>query len=393
MALRIVAPTSCSGSSCNDEQPSIKPCQSEPRRRNFNMGTREKRPNIKINELSSPLKNTEELASSNLGHEIAILKLERLFHYSPSHPSGFGPCPPVPDFSGRPTRIAYQGARGSYCQEAAVMVFPNVPQVIPCDQMDEAFQCLEEKTADRAVVPIENSIDGVIGRNFDLLLRHHGVQILGELVVPVNHCLLAMPGVSMPRLKRVLSHPQALSHCRTRLLSMDVEIEEVSNAADVARYISDNRILDTAVIGSKIAAKEFGLTIVEENFQDMIGNSNRFLQLGPANAAPAPSSSTLGSMEKTSVAFSLSSGVSDLYRAMWQFETRGVPVVRVEQRPNRSKPVWIGGSDGEATYFDYIFIFDVEGSLSDKNVSSSVRELEEMTAYLRVLGSYTCMHA
>lgn len=388
MALRIPAPSCCRSSTnyTNSVVASIKSCQQPyPRRVNSNSSsTRRKKPSIRIE--PSPLRTAEEIASS-FAHEIRVLELERLFQ----HPSG--PCPPAPDYARRPVRVAYQGVRGSYCQEAALKAFPTAHQAFPCDRMDEAFRCIEEKTADRAVVPVENSIDGAIDRNFDLLLRHGGVRILSELVVSVNHCLLAVNGTSASGIKRVLSHPQALSHCRARLMSMNMEVEEVANAADAAEYISDNQIMDTAVIGSKIAAKEFGLSIIQENFQDKTENFNRFLQLGPMSAAVAGTTSTTKPAEKTTVAFALTNGISDLYRAMWQFESRGVHVARVEHRPNRTNPIRSAGADGKATYFDYVFILDVDGSLSDKKVSSAVRGLEEISGFLRVLGSYTCIQA
>ncbi|KAJ0980503.1 hypothetical protein J5N97_008758 [Dioscorea zingiberensis] len=346
----------------------------------------------------SPMKTAEELASL-LGLEMAVAGLERLFRE--------GDPPATPGQPGRPVRVAYQGVRGSYCQEAAAMAFPAsfiASESFPCVNMEDAFSALEDRSADRAVVPAENSLDGPIDRNLDLLLRHPAVRIVGELILPVNHCLLSLPGVPRSGIRRVVSHPQALSHCAQGLQALGLEVEEVSNAADAAQFLAENRIADTAVIGSEIAAAEFGLQVLERNFQDGGGsNYNRFFQLGLGlglNSWQVPtSSSSTGGAHKTTVAFSLEKGVSDLFPAMWAFESRGVKVVRVDHRPNRSNPVRVVHRDGlgDATYFDYVFILDLEGSESDPDVRAAIDQLRGVAGvagFVRVLGSYaSTIHA
>ncbi|KAF8364911.1 hypothetical protein HHK36_026228 [Tetracentron sinense] len=338
---------------------------------------------------SSPLQRTEEIASA-FGLQLTVLELERLFQEAadPLRPNLSGPYTPSPPsgFSGRPMRVAYQGVRGSYCQEAAVKAFSSICNAFPCNQMEDAFDALEDKAADCAIIPVENSIDGTIDRNLDLLLRHDHVKIVGELILPVNHCLLAVPGTSRSDLRRIVSHPQALSHCKTKLESLDLEVDEVSNAADAARFVSENRISNTAVIGSRIAAKEFGLQVLEQNFQDRVGNFNRFAQLG-LEPSPVRKENYSCRAWKTTIAFSLENGVSDLFRALWVFESQNIPVTRVEHRPNRSSPVKVVGKH---RYFDYVFILDLEGSVCDSGVKTALSQLEEISPFLRVLGSYTC---
>ncbi|XP_058084012.1 arogenate dehydratase/prephenate dehydratase 1, chloroplastic-like [Magnolia sinica] len=324
----------------------------------------------------------DQIIPSSFGLDMTVLELERLFKEArgnshllpqlsgPSHPS------PIPSFSGRPpVRVAYQGVPGSYCQEAAIKAFSSICTALPCNHMEDAFQALEDKTAHRAIIPIENSIDGPIYRNFDLLLRHQGVRIVRELILPVNHCLLAVPGASTSSLKRIVSHPQALSHCKSKLKSLPhLEIEEVPNAADAARYVSENHIADTAVIGSKIAGREFGLQILEQNFQDGNGNGNfnRFLQLG-LEPFPEPQGTEKSRAWKTSIAFSLENGASDLFRALWLFESRNITVTRVEHRPNRLNPVRVVKEEtGDVRYMDYIFILDLEGNLWDSSLRKRV---------------------
>lgn len=336
--------------------------------------------------LSSSAVHTAEVLASRLGLDIAIAGLERLFLQPGSDPPDFGRS----DGRRRPIRVAYQGVRGSYCHEAATASFPYAAAVeaFPSGiRMEDAFSALESGSADRAIVPAENSVDGPIDRNLDLLLRHPSVQITGELVVPVNHCLLAAPGVEISDLRRIVSHPQALGHCDRRLRSLDLEVEEVADAAEAAQAVAEERIRDTAVIGSRIAAKEFGLRVMEQRFHDEGGNYNRFLQLGVGVGT-----SYYGENRKTTVAFSLEKGVSGLFRAMWIFESRGIRVTKVDHRPNRATPVRFvnkaGG--GEVVQMDYVFVVDVDGSETDPSVAAAIVALEEISGHVRVLGSYAC---
>ncbi|XP_072996740.1 arogenate dehydratase 3-like [Typha latifolia] len=333
---------------------------------------------------SSPLRSAEEFAS-RLGFELAAADLERLFRWTPPPPSAAG---------GIPLRVAYQGSRGSYSQEAAAAAFPSsAGAAFPCHHMEAAFAALEDLSADRAVVPLENSLDGPIGRNLDLLLRHPAVVISGELLLPVNHCLLALPSSHPSSLRRVVSHPQALAHCRRRLAALDIAVEEVPCAADAARIVAEEGIADTAVIGSRMAAREFGLRVLEENLQDQAENVNRFLQL-----ALGPTPPPITGREKTTLALSLLNGPSDLFLAMRILESRGVKVTRVDHRPNRSNPVRVvveedkedKGIRQERVYMDYVYILDVEGNRSD--VESALARLEEISGSLRVLGSYKCTY-
>ncbi|KAF6171221.1 hypothetical protein GIB67_001936 [Kingdonia uniflora] len=317
-----------------------------------------------------------------------VERLERMFREE-KYGSGDNPSPST-GFSGSPVRVAYQGVRGSYCQEAATKAFASSSNAIPCTRMEDAFEALEDKSAHRAIIAVENSIDGTIDRNLDLLLRHKDVSIIGELIIPVNHCLLAHPGASRAQIKRIVSHPQALDHCKTRLQLLDIEIVEVANAADAAQFLSENCVTDTAVIGSKIAAKEFGLQVLHENFQDPVPNCNRFLQLGFRPSMPVNTTFCSGEW-KTTVAFTLNNGVSDLFRALSLFENRNVTVTKVEQRPNRSNPIRVMKNKTRDTgCFDYVFIVDLNGNVSDSGITSSLARLEEISGFLRVLGSYTC---
>lgn len=284
--------------------------------------------------------------------------------------------------------MAYQGRRGSYCQEAAAKAFNVSPfdSLIPCTSMEDAFLSLENLSADRAVVPAENSLDGPIDRNLDLLLRHEDVKIVGEVILPVDHCLLSLPDASISDICRIVSHPQALRHCSERIRELDVDVDEVDNVAEAARFVSEYGIFDTAVIGSRIAAKEFGLRVLECNFQDLEVNYNRYLQLGFGLDSGCWEGTVT---KKTTVAFSLDNGASDLFRAMCVFEAGGIKVTRVEQRPNKKNPVRVVEKEnGKGGYLDYVFVLDLEGCWSEMKVKKAITGLEKFAGFVRVLGSY-----
>ncbi|GJZ20603.1 arogenate dehydratase/prephenate dehydratase 6, chloroplastic-like protein [Tanacetum coccineum] len=141
---------------------------------------------------------------------------------------------------GSDIRVAYQGVPGTYSESAACKAFPNC-ESIPCDQFEVAFHAVELWIADRAVLPIENSLGGSIHRNYDLLLRHR-LHIVGEVQLPARHYILALPDVDKEDLNRVISHPQALAQCELTIteLGLNVTRESFYNTAGAAEFVAKN---------------------------------------------------------------------------------------------------------------------------------------------------------
>ncbi|CAN6457512.1 unnamed protein product [Victoria cruziana] len=188
----------------------------------------------------------------------------------------------VVDIAGSPShgsqvRVAYQGVPGAYSEEAAIKAYPQC-EAVPCDEFEAAFKAVELWLVDKAVLPIENSVGGSIHRNYDLLLRHR-LHIVGEVQMAVNHCLLVLPGVAKEEIKRVLSHPQALSQCELALGKLGVIRENIDDTAGAAQIIAAKRTRDTGAIASARAAQIYGLDIIAENIQDDLDNVTRFLIL------------------------------------------------------------------------------------------------------------------
>ncbi|MBA0587667.1 hypothetical protein Gorai_000790, partial [Gossypium raimondii] len=142
------------------------------------------------------------------------------------------------------------------------------------------------RVADRAVIPIENSLGGSIHGNYDLLLRH-SLHIIGEIRFAVSHCLLANNGVDLHDLKTVLSHPQALAQCEKSLTKLGLEGEAVANTAVAAKKVAAEKLRDTGALASSSAALLYGLNILASNVQDDSNNVTRFLLLAREPLTPA----------------------------------------------------------------------------------------------------------
>ena len=286
---------------------------------------------------------------------------------------------------GSQLRVAYQGVPGAYSEAAAGKAYPNC-EAIPCDQFEVAFQAVELWIADRAVLPIENSLGGSIHRNYDLLLRHR-LHIVGEVQLPVHHCLLALPGVRKEYLTRVISHPQALAQCELTLtkLGLNVAREAVDDTAGAAEFVAANNLRDTAAIASARAAGLYGMNILADGIQDDSSNVTRFVMLAREPIIPRTDRPF-----KTSIVFAHEKGTSVLFKVLSAFAFRNISLTKIESRPHRNRPIRLvdDANVGTAKHFEYMFYVDFEASMADVRAQNALAEVQEFTTFLRVLGSY-----
>ncbi|KAK6133373.1 hypothetical protein DH2020_032883 [Rehmannia glutinosa] len=252
---------------------------------------------------------------------------------------------------GKKVRVAYQGVPGAYSEAAALKAYPKC-ETVPCDLFEAAFKAVELWLADKAVLPIENSVGGSIHRNYDLLLRHR-LHIVGEVQLVVNHCLLGLPGVRKEELKRVLSHPQALDQCETTLNELGVTRVTADDTAHAAQVSGDR------AVASARAAEIYGLDVLAERIQ-------------------------------TSIVFSLEEGPGILFKALAVFALRGISLSKIESRPQKMRPLRVvdDSNTGSATYFDYLFFIDFEASMAEPRAQFALGHLQEFARFLRVLGCY-----
>jgi prephenate dehydratase len=265
-------------------------------------------------------------------------------------------------------RIAYQGEPGAFSEAAAGQMAADA-QLMPCKSFEDVFAAVESATAEYGVLPIENSIGGSIHRNFDLLLEHQ-LPICGELEQPVVHHLLALPGVTIERVRRVYSHPQALAQCDRFLRTLTgVEIIATYDTAGSAKMIADGKLEDAAAIASARAADVFGLMRLRSSIQDYEHNVTRFLVIGGRPLSPAPP-------DKTSIVFTLANEPGALFKALAVFALRGIDMTKLESRPVPGRK------------WEYLFYADLSAAQDDVVCSRALAHLAEFAPMLRVLGSY-----
>ncbi|HLW61648.1 MAG TPA: prephenate dehydratase [bacterium] len=264
-------------------------------------------------------------------------------------------------------RVAIQGERGANSEVAVIRLFGEV-EIIPCAQLAEAFEAVATGRADCGLVPVENSQAGSINQTYDLLLDHQLV-IAGEFDHRVVHCLLALPGQSIGAIKRVYSHPQALAQCDVYLRRLGAEAVPFYDTAGSAKMIQEQRLSGCAAIASRRAAELYQLEVLTEGIETNPNNYTKFLVI---DTEPAPRSA----QSKTSIVFVVENRPAALYQALGALATRRINLVKIESRPERTRP------------WDYSFYVDIDGHVEDPQVGEALDDLRRQTTFLRVLGSY-----
>lgn len=274
-------------------------------------------------------------------------------------------------------RIAYQGAPGAYSEECAALLFPGA-DLAGRRTFAAAFDDLERGDADAAVVPVENSTAGAVSDVYDLLLRHEGVEVVGEAIIPVRHCLLGVPGARLADIKVARSHPQALAQTEEFLRANGIEPREsydTAGATEEVRTAGDRTI---AAVASRRAGEAAGLAVLAADIQTVTDNSTRFFVLARAGETPQtaiPAAHRAGE-PKTSLVFATSDRPGALVQALQPFATAGVDLAKIESRPDRSAP------------WTYVFYVDLRGDVAVSPAREALALLRTCCSWVRVLGTY-----
>lgn len=266
-----------------------------------------------------------------------------------------------------PMSVAYLGPAGTFTQAAVLKHFGQSVQSHDVKTIADVFRIVEQGKAHFGVVPVENSTEGVITHTLDCFINS-SLKVCGEVQLRINHHLLSNSD-GLPSVKKVFAHAQALAQCRGWLQRYlpDAEIESVSSNAEAAIIASQNS--DVAAIASDMASKLYDIKVLAAGIEDEKNNTTRFLIIGK-NAFPASGE------DKTSVVVSTPNKTGSLFELLKPLADNGVDMTRIESRPSRQ------------TNWEYLFFIDMYGHADDENVKKALKELEEKSAYFRLLGSY-----
>src|SRR5262245_18694854 len=181
-------------------------------------------------------------------------------------------------------KVAFQGEPGAYSEQAVFDYFGEV-ETQPSESFDVVFDAVVSDECEFGLIPIENSLAGSIHQNYDLLLRHD-LHIAGEYLLRVQHCLIALPGVTKEEIKKAISHPQALGECAAYLRRLGIKPEPVYDTAGSVKILKESGARDTAAIASRRAAEIYGMQILEEGAEDNAENYTRFLAISKTAVKP-----------------------------------------------------------------------------------------------------------
>jgi chorismate mutase/prephenate dehydratase len=267
----------------------------------------------------------------------------------------------------KPLSVAFLGPRATFTHLACLKHFGESAGYLPQINVSEVFDAVERGVADFGVVPIENSSEGIVSNTLDMFVDHH-LQICGEILVEVAHDLLSVTG-DLEHVKKVYSHPHAISQCRgwleRNLRSIPIfDVESTGRAAELA---ADDP--SSAAIAGEAAAKIYGLKSIRKRIQDNTNNVTRFIIIG--KIAPKRTGN-----DKTSILFAARDEVGALHLMLEPFAKYQVNLTKIESRPVKTK-AW-----------EYLFFLDMEGHISAEPVAKAVDELRTRAQYLKILGSY-----
>jgi prephenate dehydratase len=272
------------------------------------------------------------------------------------------------DSDAGPMKVAYQGEPGAFSERAVLAMFPG-GEPLACDTIRLTFSRVTSGEADFGVVPVENSQAGSVNETYDLLLRSTLVRVVGEVVLRVDHALLAPAGARLEGIARAYSHWQALAQCEEFLTSHRIDPVPVHDTAGGARMVAERGRLDEAAIASVEAGTRLGLTVLAEHIQTYPDNFTKFAVIGTKDG-------DLGKANKTSLVMAGDDRPGSLFRALKPLADRGINLTKLESRPRRGAP------------FEYVFYIDLDGSAEDANVAEALDEVRLHTSMLKVLGSY-----
>ena len=300
-----------------------------------------------------------------------IMSMSRKLQYSKLTAHGAGgrlPFIGVDALETDKARVVFQGAEGAYSQMAMMQYFGESVNAFHVDTFRDAMSAIEEGCADFAVLPIENSTAGIVNEIYDLLQEYEN-YIVGEQILQVEHCLLALPGTELSDIKTVYSHPQSLMQSSRFLAGHDWRQISMQNNAFAAKKVADEQDKSQAAIASEHAAKVYGLEVLRQGVNQEKDNSTRFIIVTNQKIFRKDAA-------KVSICFELPHQSGSLYHMLSHFIYNNLNLCKIESRPIEDRS------------WEYRFFIDFEGNLADGAVKNALRGLREEARSMKILGNY-----
>ncbi len=274
------------------------------------------------------------------------------------------------------TKIAYLGPPGTFTEEA-LDKYINIGKLeksiekIPYPNMGEVIKSVDRGETAEGIVPIENSLEGSVNITLDFLTFESEAKIIREITIPIKHSLIGKEKFAPDKIRKIISHPHATAQCKNYISTYlkGVEIVAANSTAEAIKILKkeENRI---AAIGTKTAARIYGLEIIESDIEDNKDNKTRFVFVG--NSIQPKS----GKDRTSIVCFLKQDRPGSLFSILKEFAERNINLTRLESRPAKKD---LG---------DYIFLIDLDGHLHDKEIYEAIDVLRKTVYLVKILGSY-----
>lgn len=272
-------------------------------------------------------------------------------------------------------KLYFLGPEGTYAEKAMKLLVKmfniEAGEIIPKNPVTKILQTVDNENDSAAVLPIENSIEGIVRETIDnmIVLKDNSLKITAETIIPISHCLVSVSD-EIKNIKTVLSHSQALDQCSGFISKNlpDVQIISVPSTAYAAQFAKEHGS-EYAAIASETSAEKFGLNILARNVNDEKDNKTRFILLSRTELKPEK-------QNKTSIFFSVKNEPGTLFNVLKIFNEYNINLLYIESRPSKKL---LG---------EYNFCVDIDGHKSDKNILSAVSDIKKITNSLKITGSY-----
>lgn len=271
-------------------------------------------------------------------------------------------------------RLGYLGPPGTYSEEAASLYAESAladAEMVSYASIPAVIEAAWSGEVEEAVVPIENSIEGVVTFTVDMLIYDCDLKMKAEVLVPIHHCLISDGESEIERAEVIYSHPQALAQCRAYLRRRLPDAEHLASLSTAAA-IQDMRASPrpAVAISSRRAADLFDATVVESDVEDLINNRTRFVTLSRRDGART-------GYDRTSICFDFAQdGPGILYHTLGELQKRGINMIKIESRPDKRS---LG---------HYLFLIDMEGHRAEPRIRDALNGIQTRTALFKILGSY-----